>query len=74
MKMNDWINRLDLILKMNGKEILENYWKISHQLAEEKSKIVYKEFRGNKKILEKKESLAELEKDIKNIWKDVEEK
>jgi hypothetical protein len=25
MKMNDWINRLDLILKMNGKEILENY-------------------------------------------------
>jgi hypothetical protein len=25
MKMNDWIAKLDLILKMNGKEILENY-------------------------------------------------
>ncbi len=29
MKMSDWIERLDLILKMNWKEILESYWKIS---------------------------------------------
>jgi hypothetical protein len=69
MKMNDWIAKLDLILKMNGKEILENYWKISHQLAEEKSKIVYKEFKENNKRKEKKESLTELENDIKKLKK-----
>lgn len=34
MKMDDWIERLDLILKMNWKEILKNYWKISHKLKE----------------------------------------
>lgn len=67
MKMNDWIERLDLILKMNGKEILENYWKISHKLALEKSEIIYNEFKDNKKVLEKKESLKQLESDLKTF-------
>lgn len=67
MKMSDWIERLDLILKMNWKEILENYWKISHKLAEEKSEIIYKEFKGNRKKIEKKKSLDELESDIKRL-------
>ena len=67
MKMDDWIKRLDLILQMNGKEILTNYWKISHSLALEKSEIIYKEFKDNKKVLEKKESLKQLEKDLKTF-------
>ena len=67
MKMSDWIERLDLILKMNWKEILENYWKISHKLAEEKSGLVYEEFKENRKKIEKKKSLYELENDIKKL-------
>jgi len=67
MTMADWIERLDLILKMNWKEILENYWKISHELALKKSEIIYWEFRENNKKIERKESLKELENDIKNL-------
>lgn len=69
MKMDDWIERLDLILKMNWKEILENYWKISHKLAEDKANIIYKEFKEKRKKIEKEESFKLLERDIKNINK-----
>ena len=69
MKMSDWIERLDVILKMNWKEILENYWKISHKLALEKSEIIYKEFKENNQKIERKESFSQLEKDFKNISK-----
>jgi len=67
MKMDDWIERLDVILKMNWKEILENYWKISHKLAEDKVNIIYKEFKEKRKNIEKKKSFEELENDIKKI-------
>ena len=67
MKMDDWIERLDVILKMNWKEILENYWKISHKLAEDKANIIYKEFKEKRKNIEKKKSFEELENDIKKI-------
>ncbi len=67
MKMTDWIERLDLILKMNWKEILKNYWKISHKLAEDKANIIYKEFREERKKIEKKKSYEDLERDIKFI-------
>jgi len=65
MKMSDWIERLDLILQMNWKEILTDYWKISHKLALEKSEIIYNQFKENNKKIERKESLDELENDIK---------
>ena len=69
MTMDDWIKRLDLILEMNWKEILENYWKISHKLAEEKSKIIYEKFKEKQKEIEKKESFLQLEKDLKKLAK-----
>lgn len=54
---------------MNWKEILDNYWKISHDLAQKKSELIYKKFKENTRKIQKKESLAELEKDIKNLTK-----
>ncbi len=33
MYMKDWIARLDIILKLNGRELLTHAGKISHQLA-----------------------------------------
>ncbi|MDQ7010021.1 MAG: RhuM family protein [Candidatus Gracilibacteria bacterium] len=65
MKMSDWIERLDLILQMNGKEILTDYGKISHKLALEKSEIIYNEFKENNNKIERKETIFELERDIK---------
>jgi hypothetical protein len=65
MKMNDWIKRLDLILKMNWKDILTHYWKVSHKLALEKSEIEYLKLKENNRKNEKMKSLDELENDLR---------
>jgi len=67
MYMRDWIERLDLILSMNGRELLNNVGKISHQMAKEKSELEYKKYKENQKQIEKEISLKELEEDIKKL-------
>lgn len=67
MYMKDWIERLDLILSMNGRELLKNAGKISHQMAKEKSELEYKKYKENQKQIEKEISLKELEEDIKKL-------
>ncbi len=67
MYMKDWIERLDLILSMNGRELLKNAGKISHQMAKEKSELEYKKYKENQKQIEKELSLKELEEDIKKL-------
>jgi hypothetical protein len=44
MKMNDWIERLDGFIKLNGKEILTHAGKISHELAIEHANAEYGKF------------------------------
>ena len=39
--MNDWIEKLNAFLKFNGREILHNAGKISHEVAKE---LAYKEY------------------------------
>ncbi len=41
MYMKDWIARLDTIIQLNGREILDHAGKISHQIALEKSALKY---------------------------------
>lgn len=41
MTMNDWIDKLNVFLKFNGREILHNAGKISHEVAKE---LAYKEY------------------------------
>ena len=67
MYMKDWIERLDMILSMNGRELLTNAGKISHTLAKNKSELEYEKFKENQKVLEKSISLKELEEDIKKL-------
>jgi len=67
MYMSDWIERLDGILKMNGRELLTHAGKISHQMALEKSDDEYKKFKEEQKKLEKEQSLKEIEADIKKL-------
>ncbi|PUE66221.1 RhuM family protein [Arcobacter lacus] len=69
MHMKDWIARLDIILSLNGRELLQNAGKISHEIAKQKSEIEYLKYKENKKELERIESFKELEADIKNLGK-----
>jgi len=69
MYMKDWIGRLDVILKMNGRELLTHAGKISHQMALEKSGEEYEKFKQQQKAIEKEVSLKELEEDIKKLKK-----
>jgi len=67
--MKDWIERLDVILKMNGRELLSHAGKISHKLALEKSGEKYEKIKQQQKAIEKEASLKELEEDIKKLKK-----
>ncbi len=67
MYMKDWIERLDNILQMNGRELLTNAGKISHKLAIEKSNIELIKFIDKNKKIENEQSLKELEEDIKGL-------
>jgi len=67
MYMKDWIERLDNILQMNGRELLTNAGKISHQMALEKSNLELEKYKEKQKEVEYNQSLEEIENDIKNL-------
>ena len=69
MYMKDWIERLDVILKMNGRELLNNAGKISHDMMLERSGQEYEKYRDLHAETEKKQSLKEIEDDIKKLGK-----
>jgi hypothetical protein len=65
--MKDWIERLDAIMQLNGRELLNHAGEISHQMVMEKSALEYGKFREAQKQLQHEESLRELERDIKQL-------
>lgn len=67
MYMKDWIARLDNILQMNGRELLEHAGKISHQQAVNKVDKEYLKYKNEQKKIEKENSLKEIEEDIKRL-------
>jgi hypothetical protein len=67
MYMKDWAERLDSILQLNGRELLTQAGKISHQMALDKSSVEFEKFAANRKTLEKEQSLKEIEADIKKL-------
>ncbi|MCK9163662.1 MAG: virulence RhuM family protein [Bacteroidales bacterium] len=69
MYMKDWIDRLDTILQLNGRELLSHAGKISHKMALKKSEEEYEKYQLSQKALEKEKSLKELEEDIKRLKK-----
>ena len=69
MYMHDWISRLDSILQLNGRELLTHAGKISHEIASQKSALEYDKFKITQKLLEKEQSLKEIEEDIKKLKK-----
>ena len=69
MYMADWINRLDSILQLNGRELLSHAGKVSHEKALQKSEAAFEQYKIGLKAVEKVESMKELENDIKKISK-----
>lgn len=67
MYMKDWIQRLDAIVQLNGRELLTHAGKISHQQALNKSAEEYQKYREKQKQIEKENSLKELEQDINKL-------
>ena len=65
MYMKDWKERLDLILKLNERNVLEGSGKISHELAIEKAESEYMRFKEIEKEHIHLESIKELDKDIR---------
>jgi len=67
MCMTGWIQRLDAIIQLNGRELLTHAGKISHQMAGEKTALEYDQFRNTQHRIQHEESLKELEEDIKKL-------
>lgn len=67
MHMADWIQRLDAIIQLNGRELLTHAGKISHQMAQEKAALEYDKYRETQRLIQHEESLKELEEDIKKL-------
>ncbi len=69
MYMKDWITRLDAIIQLNGRELLDHAGKISHEMALEQSNIEFQKYRESQKLLEREKNLKELEADIGKLKK-----
>jgi hypothetical protein len=67
MYMKDWIKKLNDILTINEREILEHAGRISKQLAEELAEKEYEKFKKQQQTIEKEQSFKELESDIKSL-------
>lgn len=67
MYMTDWINRLDSILQLNGRDLLTHAGKISHEKALAKSGAEFEKYRATQKQMEKEQSLKEIEQDIQKL-------
>jgi hypothetical protein len=67
MYMHDWIARLDNILQLNGRELLNHAGKITHELALQKSTNEYEKYQHQQSLLEKEQNLREIEEDIKRL-------
>lgn len=62
MKMKDYLDTLDNILKSTGKSLLTDYGKISHNQAIEKAEREYKKYQNDTLSPVEKEYLAEIKK------------
>lgn len=67
MYMKDWVEKLDMLLTMNGHNILETAGKIKHELAVAKAEKEYALYMEEQKQLAQLESIKELDRDLKRL-------
>ena len=71
MYMRDWIKKLDDILTINGKEILNHAGRISRILANEFANTEYNKLKKHRQIIEDKHALEQLKIEIKQLKQKV---
>jgi hypothetical protein len=69
MYMEDWKNKLDDILKLNGRDLLTHAGKISHETALQKSNLEFEKYQESQKQVAYEANLKEIEKDIEDLKK-----
>ncbi len=69
MTMTDWEKNLDIILTMNGRELLNNAGSISKALAEQTAKAHLVQYKERMREEERLESIRELDRDLKALNK-----
>ena len=67
MYMKDWVEKLDMLLTMNGHNILETAGKVKHELAVAKAEKEYVLYMEEQKQLAQLESIKELDRDLKQL-------
>ena len=67
MYMTDWTQRLDVIMQLNGRELLNHAGKISSEMALKKSDEEYQKYKIAQQAIEQEQSLKEIEEDIKKL-------
>lgn len=67
MYMKDWCERLDMIISLNGRELLSHAGKISHEIAKAKSELEYNKYKEIQKEQQNIQNIKELEEDIKRL-------
>lgn len=67
MYMKDWVEKLDMLLTMNGHNILETAGKIKHELAVAKAEKEYALYVEEQKQFAQLESIKELDRDLKRL-------
>ena len=67
MYMKDWVERLDTIISLNGRELLNHAGQISHDMAVAKADLAYVEYKEEQKEKNHIQNLLELENDIKGL-------
>lgn len=67
MYMRDWVQKLQLVLTMNEKNILEHAGTISHKLAVAKATKEYDTYKEQQRLKDHFESIKQLDQDLKRI-------
>jgi hypothetical protein len=67
MYMQDWVKKLNDILTINERQILEHAGQVTRQIADEIAASQYEKFKLKQQQLDKAESLKQLEADLKKI-------
>jgi hypothetical protein len=67
LTMADWIKKLNDILVVNDRQILEHAGSISHQLAVEMAEQQFSSYQEKQREIERESSLKELEEDLKKV-------
>lgn len=69
MYMKDWVERLDMFLKMTGRELLDHAGKISHEQAYKRAQIEYEKYKRKQLSLptEVEKHFVEAERELKKL-------